>query len=382
LDDRTELLAYATAWLSGEGRFARDAGALLEGLSAALIELGLPLDRATFHAPTLHPSHRWVMRVWLPGVETRTLLRPHGIEGTPTFHGNTVEHVVATGRPYRMRLDEGGSLDFPVLDELRDTGLTDYLIVPLPAGSGRTGAASWATARPTGFTASEIAALTPLAGPLSLVFELKAQEGMLADVLAAYVGRDPARRILAGGVRRGDTRRMRAAMLLADMRGFGALSDATTPERVVAVLNRVFDAVVPAIEDAGGEVLKYIGDGVLAVFDTAGDEARARHAALRSARIALTAVAEAGDLPAIGIALHVGTVAYGNIGAGDRLDFTAIGRDVNVLARVEALCKVYGQPLLATGAFADGLSPALTPIDTVTLRGFNERQTLFALGDD
>lgn len=382
MDDRTELPAHATAWLSSEGRFARDAGALLEGLSAALIGFGLPLDRATFHAPTLHPSHRWVMRVWRPGVETRTLLRPHGIEGTPTFHGNTVEHVVATGRPYRMRLDEGGSLDFPVLDELRDMGLTDYLIVPLPAGWGRTGAASWATARPAGFTALEIAALNALADPLSLVFDLKAHEGMLADVLAAYVGRDPARRILSGGVRRGDTLRLRAAMLLADMRGFGALSDALEPERIITVLNRVFDAIVPPIEDAGGEVLKYIGDGVLAVFDTAGDEARARHAALRSARTALAAVAEAGDLPAIGIALHFGTVAYGNIGAGDRLDFTAIGRDVNVLARVEALCKVYGQPLLATGAFADGLSPALTPIATVTLRGFNERQTLFVLKDD
>lgn len=103
------------------------------------------------------------MRVWRPCVETRTLLRPHGIERTPTFHGNTVEHVIATGRPYRMRLDEGRSLDLPILGELRDMGLTDYLIVPLPAGSGRTGAASWATARPASFTASEIAALIAFA---------------------------------------------------------------------------------------------------------------------------------------------------------------------------------------------------------------------------
>ena len=376
------VLAHGSDWLAGEGRAVGDAGALLGGLSAALIEAGVPLDRATLHAPTLHPSYRWVMRVWHPGGDIRTMHRPHGIEVTPTFHGNTVEHVVATGRPFRARLDGSGSQRFPILDELREAGLTDYLIVPLPAGSGRTGAASWSTARPEGFTASEIAALIALAGPLSLVFELKAVEGMLADVLAAYVGRDPAQRILAGGVRRGDTRRMRAAMLLTDMRGFGALSDTVEPERVVTVLNRMFDAIVPAIEAEGGEVLKYIGDGVLAVFDANGGDARARHSAFRSARTALAAVARTHDLPAIGIALHVGEVAYGNIGAGDRLDFTAIGRDVNVLARVAALCKVYGRSLLATGAFAEGLPLPLELVDTVVLRGFAETHTLLGLREE
>lgn len=369
----------AAAWLAGPGRGLADTGALLTGLSELLCDLGMPLDRATTHAPTLHPSYRWVMRVWRPGGEMLTLRRPHGIETTPTFHGNTVEHVVAAGAPYRVRLDGSGPLPFPVLNALRAEGLTDYLIVPLPASSGRTGAASWATAQPGGFDAGEIADLIALGASLSLVFELKACESMLGDVLAAYVGRDPARRIIAGGVRLGDVRVMRSAMLLTDMRGFGALSDASGPADLVALLNAMFAAIVPAVQAEGGEVLKYIGDGLLAVFDASGDEAEARRRAFRAAQAALAAVARTPDLPPVGAALHAGEVAYGNIGAGDRLDFTAIGRDVNVLARVEALCRTYGTPLLATGDFAQGLGLPLEPIDTVTLRGIGEPQTLYAL---
>jgi len=266
-----------------------------------------------------------------------------------------------------------------VLYELRAEGLTDYLIVPLPASSGRTGAASWATARPGGFTEGEIADLKVLGEPLSLVFELKAYESMLEDVLTAYVGRDPAQRILAGSVRRGDVRALRAAMLLTDMRGFGALSDTCGPADLVAVLNRMFAAIVPAVEVEGGEILKYIGDGLLAVFDASEDEAAARHRAFRAARGALAAVAAAPGVPPIGAALHMGDVAYGNIGASDRLDFTAIGRDVNVLARIEGLCRIYGEPLLATGDFARGLRLPLKRIDTVELRGISTPQILYAL---
>ncbi|MDF2598973.1 MAG: adenylate/guanylate cyclase protein [Methylobacterium brachiatum] len=168
--------------------------------------------------------------------------------------------------------------------------------------------------------------------------------------------------------------------LLADIRNFGALSDTVEPKRVVTLLNCMFDAIVPMIEAEGGEVLKYIGDGVLAVFDAAGGDARARNAAFRSARAALAAVARTNDLPAIEIALHVGEVAYGNLGAGDRLDFTAIGQDV--LVRVKALCRLFSRALLATGAFAEGLPLSLEPVDTVVLRGFANPYTLLGLQEE
>ena len=378
---RPNLAAGAAAWLAGPGRNVADAQGLLEGFSAALVDLGLPLVRATTHAPTLHPSYRWVMRVWHRGRPTVELRRRHGVEGTTVFHGNPVEHVVATGEPFECRLDGTAPLPFPLLNELRAEGLTQYLIVPLRASGGRTGAASWATARPGGFAPEAIATLKTLADPFSLVFELKGLDRMLVDVLGAYVGQDPARRILAGTVRRGDVRPMRAAMMLTDLRGFGALSDRVGPPAVVANLNRMFDALVPAIEGRGGEVLKYTGDGILAVFDAGRGEAEARRAAFAAAEDGLHALSavrdDAGRPFEVGVALHAGDVAYGNVGGGDRLDFTAIGRDLNLLSRVERLCKAYRLPLLATDAFVDGLDLPLDLVDTVALRGFPERHAIY-----
>lgn len=371
----------AASWLSGAGRDVPDARALLEDFSARLIHLGLPLIRATTHAPTLHPSYRWVMRVWHRGRPTVELRRRHGVEGTAVFHGNPVEHVVATGEPFLCRLDGPAPLPFPMLEELRAEGLTHYLIVPLRASGGRTGAASWATDAAGGFSPEAVAALVALADPFSLVFELKGLDRMLSDVLESYVGHDPARRILAGTVRRGDVRPMRAAMMLTDLRGFGELSDRVGAHAVVASLNRMFGALVPAIEARGGEVLKYTGDGVLAVFDAGRGEAEARRSAFAAAEDGLAALSdlrdEAGRLFEIGVALHVGDVAYGNVGGGDRLDFTAIGRDLNLLSRVERLCKSYALPLLATDAFVDGLDLPLDLVDTVALRGFPERHAIY-----
>jgi len=361
-------------------------GPLLDGFTAALRDLGLPIVRATTHAPTLHPAYRWVMRVCRLGEPTVELRRRHGVEGTAVFHGNPVEHVVATGEPFLGYLDGDRTLPFPMLGELRAQGLTHYVIVPLRASGGRTGAASWATDRPGGFKDDEIAALLALADPFSLVFELKGLDRMLIDVLKAYVGDDPARRILAGTVRRGDLRPMRAAMMLTDLRGFGELSDRLPPDAVVASLNRMFDALVPAVEAEGGEVLKYTGDGILAVFDEGSDEAGARRAAFRAAEAGLAALAllQRDGRPEfdVGVALHVGDVAYGNIGGGDRLDFTAIGRDLNLLSRVERLCKTFRLPLLATGEFVEGLGLPVDLIDTVALRGFAERHAIYGRSAD
>ncbi len=231
------------------------------------------------------------------------------------------------------------------------------------------GAASWATARPGGFTPIEIETLLALVEPFSLLFEIKALDDMLARGPERLCRARPSAANPGGTVRRGDVRLMRAAMMLTDLRGFGELSDRQSPDHVVAALKRMFDAIVPAVEAEGGEVLKYIGDGLLAVFDADRDEAEARRAALRAAEAALDALATLrdGDRAAfeVGVALHVGEVAYGNIGGGDRVDFTAIGRDLNVLARVERLCKTYDTPLIATDTFLHGLAHALEPLGIV-----------------
>ncbi len=210
---------------------------------------------------------------------------------------------------------------------------------------------------------------------------------MLGAVLSAYVGRDPARQILAGTVRRGDVRLMRAAMMLTDLRGsVNCPTDRKAPTMSWPPSTGCSMPSCQAVEAEGGEVLKYIGDGLLAVFDADRDEAEARRAALRAAEAALDALATLrdGDRAAfeVGVALHVGEVAYGNIGGGDRVDFTAIGRDLNVLARVERLCKTYDTPADRHRHLPPRPGACPEPLGIVALRGFAERHALFGVSQD
>ena len=376
--------AHATGWLLGEGRQLPDGDALLQGFAEMLSSLGVPVDRATVHAPTLHPRYRWGTRIWHPGEPAQETRRLHGIETTPTFHGNPVEHVSRCGTWLDIRLDGEDAGRFPLLEDLRAEGYVHYVMAPLAFATTGAGAASWATRHPDGFDPRDVALFAELVRPFETVYEVMALRRLTAELLGTYVGEDPARRILAGSVELGDIRHIRAAILLTDLRGFGQLSDDLPGEKVVALLNEHFACVVPAILAEGGEVLKYIGDGVLAVFDPARIAGgSARIAALRAAMTARAslkarnAAVEASHFD-VGMALHVGDIAYGNVGAGARLDFTAIGRDVNIVSRLERFCKLLGEPVLMTDAFAAGLPIATRDLGRHAFRGFREELTIFA----
>jgi adenylate cyclase len=225
--------------------------------------------------------------------------------------------------------------------------------------------------------------------PLARVAEIYALRRTAANLLDAYVGHDAGERILAGQIRRGDTETIHAVIWLSDMRGFTALADSISPERLIEVLNRYFDCQVPAIIAHGGEVLKFMGDGLLAIFPTRGDVGSACGAALTAAldvekRIAGSGRQGESDIGVVlrfGVALHLGEVLYGNVGGGNRLDFTCIGPGVNLAARIEALTSKTGHPILASSDFARHCEAQLVPVGEFLLRGFSAAETIFAVSE-
>jgi adenylate cyclase len=373
-------------WLLREGRFAADTGELLSSLAEKYIEAGVPLARATTHIRTLHPEFRGVMRLWRRGETLEEITPRHGIENTPSYKSSPVEWVTRSGQWLDRQINAEAIREMPMLGQLKAQGFTHYLMIPMPFSDGIMNAVSLATDAPGGFASKHIALFRATAKILLLVLETKATRRIMTELLTTYVGDDPGARIMAGAVQRGDIQRIRAAIMLTDMRGFSTLADEVPEEQVISALNTYFDCVVPAVRAEGGEVLKFIGDGVLSVFPADGTTSIACRAAFRAGQAALASLAGAppfalGPLQ-MGVALHWGHVAYGNVGSGHRLDFTAIGRDVNLVSRLEKLCGPLGRPLLMTGEFAAELDAAVFEIGHFEFKGFRQHRAVFGLSED
>jgi adenylate cyclase len=261
---------------------------------------------------------------------------------------------------------------------LAQEGHTHYLLMPIRFREGPLQGLSFSTKQAGGFTQSQSDAIRTLQPSIAVVMNVIATHTMWREVLKAYVGDTPGELILQGAIRRGDLRRVQAALIMTDMRGFTRLANASTPEATVAALNAYLDNVVPTIVAAGGEILKFIGDGVLAIvpFADAGNAAAACTAALAAAQTIRSAGSNIG--PAVGIALHVGEVAFGNIGAGDRLDFTIIGRDVNLLARIEKICGEFHEDIVMSAAFAAQCGQPTRLVTRFLPKGFDGEETVFA----
>src|SRR5207253_290725 len=249
---------------------------------------------------------------------------------------------------------------------------------------------SWARRQPGGFADAEIEALEAVIGPLSRVAEIRAWYRVAGNLLTTYVGKNAGERVLAGHIRRGDTEVIHAAIWLSDMRGFTALADRLPPQVLTDLLNRYFDCQVPAIVDRGGEVLKFIGDGLLAIFPVEKgrtDTGSVCSNALAAAFDVRTNIAKLGRATAIegvdevrfGLALHLGDVLYGNIGGGNRLDFTCIGPAVNLAARLEKVAAQLGQSIVASAEFAAHVPGQFTPLGEYAVAGFAAPQKVFGL---
>jgi adenylate cyclase len=371
-------------WLIDGARSAPQPVEVLAQLSERLVACGIPLWRVAVFVRTLHPQVMGRRFIWRPGTEVEISEAPFELLESADFLENPIAQVYATGRALRRRLAAPDcTVDFPVLSELRAEGITDYLASPLVFTDGAIHAVTCTTRQAGGFTDAQIAGIEAIITPLARVAEIRALRRMGSTLLDTYVGHDAGERILAGHIRRGDIEEIHAAIWLSDMRGFTALADSLPPRELIGLLNRYFDCQVPVILDHGAEVLKFMGDGLLAIFTIAGDGAEVCKRTLAAARQAQTNVAALGRsaMPGLrfGLALHIGDVLYGNIGSGNRLDFTCIGPAVNCAARIEKLTSQLGRAILASDEFARHCPEDFTALGQFRLAGFSAPQLVFAL---
>jgi adenylate cyclase len=344
------------AWLVDEAGGSVDPDRFLAELGGQLLADGLPLAGGALTLAVPHPII--ARRTWLWRAETGAVIEALGFASGPLNQAGR-DWLAGLGRVREDRV--GPARDSPVL--------------------------GWAATRP--FGAAELERLRQATRFAAAPLAALAARAALTALLEAYLGRRSAARVQAGALRRGTGETIRAALLSADLRDFTALSEATEPAAMIATLDAWFDRVAGAVHAFGGEVLKFIGDGVLAIFPVAGAPAEACEAALRAVAAAragmahLDAMRQAQGLPPLpfGAALHLGEILWGNIGAADRLDFTAIGPAVNLVSRLEGLCRPLRRSVLLSGAVAAETTTPLVPLGEHVLRGIAAPCAVFTLPD-
>jgi adenylate cyclase len=377
-------------WLVGPARHIVSGIASFDEFAWRLLAAGLPLLRVTLHVGTIHPQFLGTTMVWWRDIgKTTQVMIGHEIGDAIPYGKNPVRRVCEGRETLRRRLDlPDDQLDFDVLLELRERGGTDYLALPIAGVHAVDYMVTFVTDRPGGFAANETDDLVRMAQRLAVVVDRHSQWWITRNVLSAYLGERTGPKVLAGQIRRGTGVELTAVLWSSDLRGFTERSDRLPGNRMIEILNTLFDAQAIAIRDRGGEILKFIGDGILAVFpiedmatipSVARDAVAAAHTALAAVRRLVGDPAMADEPPLeIVVALHIGTVSYGNIGAADRLDFTVIGPAVNLVSRIEGMAKALDRPILVSSDFAQALGDGLVSVGLHHLRGLAMPHELFA----
>lgn len=375
-----QALLEIVEWLAGNECHELDDAGLIAGFGLRLCKAGLAIDRLALHLRTLHPEILGRTVAWAPNEPVEIHDREHGILATAAFAGSPLCEVMESGVAKLLLIGRERQPAWTGIDIFQGRNLAAYYIVPLNNADGPVSAVTFCTASPAGFGEADLAALERVLPALRNACELRILRRTELSLLDTYIGANTARRILAGQIRRGTVETLEAALLLCDLRGFTELSNRLPSSRVLNLLNAYFDRVVPAITEAGGEVLKFMGDAVLAFFPQA-EAAQSCNAALRAAIAALARLEEMPQSDTAlnaGIALHYGTVSYGNIGSGQRLDFTVIGPDVNLVSRIQGASSSTNRRLLMSARMAALLDdPGIVSIGDYTLRGFAEPVALF-----
>jgi len=381
-------------WLMDGARSAQQGDQVLKKLCDDLLACGIPLWRVAVFVRTLHPDVFGRSFVWRPGADVVVSQAPHTITTRDDYLRSPVLAVYETGKPVRHLLTgPPGADETPFLADLRAEGVTDYVAIPLAFTDGSLHCATWSTKHPGGFTDEHRDAVRRIIHPFARVAEIRALQRTASNLLDTYVGNNAGARVLAGQIRRGHADKIHAAIWLSDMRGFTTLSDRLPPEAIVDVLNRYFECQVPAVLEHGGEVLKFMGDGLLAIFPIASDDADVNEVCARvleAARAARANVAafdasdggKLGHTLRFGLALHVGEVLYGNIGAAGRLDFTCIGPAVNLAARLEKIVAKLGRTVIASERFAQQCQSEMEPLGEFAVAGFASPQIGYGMQDE
>ncbi len=373
-------------WLLDRAVFMPDLGDALAELCEQIVAAGVPLARATSAVQLLNANSSGVGREWRLGEPVIERVYPYGPQSDRSYDRSPFAEAHRTNRWVELHVAQTPDDAYGIVPELKTHGYTHYVCIPLVFSNGRRrNGVTFATKHADGFLSAHLDLFRAILPALRAVMEIRAGERILNEVLQTYVGGDPHDRILAGDVHRGTVTRIKSAILFSDLRGYTTLSMTLAEEDIADLLNRYFDCVVPEVEARGGEVLKFIGDGVLAMFqERNGDGLRACRAALDAATSSLDAIERAnafGSLPAVleaGIALHYGEAVYGNVGSGERLDFTMIGRDVNIANRITRLNGRLNRPVLMSEAFARQIPIGTQDIGDFELKGVPGQHTLFA----
>lgn len=367
-------------WLLAEGVNQPALRDLTRELGDQLHAVGAPVSRIRLAMRTVHPLVAAFSAIWERDsgpVETRE--NTHGLETRSAYHGSPMAYISQNHASFRSDLTALPPDAHIALQELRDAGGTDYYGVPLRIGDHLSGILVVVSDFPSGFSTCDIAGLDLVAQALAPLTEIHRLNLLSAAVADTYLGQRTGKHVLGGEITRGHVERIEAAILISDMRGWTALNATHPADKVVAIANTYFEIMDEAIVSQGGEILKLMGDGVLAIFPAGDNGDTACERAFSAARTALTAGVQT-DLR-FGIGLHKGTVQYGNVGSDTRLDFTVLGQAVNIAARIEALCEETGRPLLMSPGISDALAAPVAKVGDFVLKGLKHPMAIFAPQD-
>lgn len=375
------------SWLTNETRDQRFIDNIFAELCIRLQGAGIPIKRATMNLLIQHPQWLGARIMWADGKQEAEISRvDYEVRERSEYIGSSVYEIQEGAAEVRERLEGAPGRQHALYDDMRAQGLTDYVAWPLLHTLGKRHVVTFATDRAGGFDDAHVASLKKVLPVLALVSEIRMKNRLARTLLETYVGTHAGEMILAGATRRGSGTTVRAAIMICDLRDFTRISDSWPRDDVIDLLNDYFDAMSEPIARHGGEILKFIGDGLLAIFPLSDPKACANllHA-VAEARQAMAALSEKNSMMGrapmnYGIGVHVGDVMYGNIGSRTRLDFTVIGPAVNMASRLEALTKQLGKKVLLSRAFADLVERdfALEHVGEHAVRGFSEPIELFA----
>jgi len=396
--DETALNELA-GWVTEAGLIGHDERELMSGFCSRIVDAGVPLASAIVILDTLHPIYegrafRW--RADLPDeAEAIDYGRTNEGEAAENWRRSVFYHLLQSGgRLMRRRLAAGDPADFSSVVQARDEGMTDYVaLVHRFAAEGVIGEmdcvySSWATNAPDGFDDGAVLALQRIAPFLKLAVKSATLARMAGTLAETYLGRDAGRRVMSGRIARGVAEKIGTVLWYSDLHGYTHLSESVSPEQIIPLLNDYAEVVVSAVHANGGDVLKLVGDGTLAIFP-ADNRQEACLGALSAAAQMRKGVVELNDKRAVAglpttqvyLALHVGDVFYGNIGSKDRLDFTVIGPAVNEVSRILAMSRSVEQDVLLSASFANAVGPVmrrrLVSLGRYALRGVAQPQELF-----
>ena len=375
---------------------------LLQDFCSRMVAEDLRLSRALLVIDTLHPVHEGRVFRWFRETTEQERIVAYGRtteagEAQDNWHRSPFYHLVRTGESVlRRRIGDGHPSDFSILADLREQGQTDFLVlINRFAASGTIGEmdcvySSWTTDAPDGFTDGQIEALLRLVPSLALAAKCASLARIAETLVETYLGRDAGRRVLSGRIARGVADRIGAVLWYSDLHSFSRISETSAPDEIIPFLNDYSEAIISSVHEAGGDVLKLIGDGTLAIFkaENPGEACRGALLAENLMRERIQLLNErraAQDLPLSDayLGLHIGEVFYGNIGSQDRLDFTVVGPAVNEVSRIVALCRSVDRNVLASSAFASAAvgddRAGLVSIGRYALKGVERSQELFTL---